>query len=331
MRHPSPRRGSADEAAELARRVAGFARWRNVTHLAVAVVEDGGTKVSWAARGADDRSDFELGPTTKALTGLLLADSVERGEVTLETPLGELLDLGDGPAAGVTLESLATHASGLARLGPGMGWRTSWAQLRGRDPFRGIGPDDVLAQLRAARLGRARYSNLGFAALGLALGAASGLPYPRLLRERLLEPLRMTDTYVPVAPADLRPAALTGHSARGADREPWLLDGYAAAGGVRSSARDLSRLVAALLAGTAPGVAALEPRAELTQRTEVGLAWMTSSDAAGQELTWHSGMTAGFSSMLALDRPAGRGSVVLNANGRIVDDIGRGILARDAT
>lgn len=329
MRHPSLRRGSADDAADLTRRLAQLARWRAVTHLAVALVEGGGTKVTWAARGADDRSDFEIGSVTKGLTGLLLADAVERGEVTLGTTLGELLDLGDGPAAAVPLESLATHTSGMAPVGPGMAWRGSWAQLRGRDPYRGLGPEDVVGQLRAVRLGRprVRYSNLGFAALGLALAAASGVPYPRLVRERLLEPLRMTDTYVPATPADLRPAALEGHSARGARREPWLLDGYAAAGGVRSTARDMSRLVAALLAGTAPGMAALEPRAEFSQRARIGLAWITSSDAAGHELTWHNGMTGGFSAMLALDRAAGRGAVVLNANGRIVDDIGRGILA----
>lgn len=328
MRHPSPRRGSADDAARLTQQLSRLARWRAVTHLAVALVEDGGRKVTWAARGADDRSDFEIGSVTKGLTGLLLADAVDRGEVTLGTTLGEVLELGDAPAGQVTLEALATHSSGLPSLGPGMAWRGWWTHARGGDPYRGTSPDDVVDQLRATRVGRprARYSNFGFAALGLALAAASDRTFPQLVRERIFEPLRMTDSYVPTSPAELRPAALPGHSARGADREPWILDGYAAAGGVRSSARDMSRLVAALLAGTAPGIGALEPRAEFSHRTQIGLAWITSADAAGQELTWHNGMTGGFSAMLALHRESGRGTVVLNASGRIVDDIGRGIL-----
>lgn len=333
MTLPSPRRGSPDDAARLAERLAKLGGWRSVTHLSAALVEEGGARASWAGRDADEGSDFEIGSVTKGLTGLLLADAVARGEVSLATTLGEVLDLGEAPAGRVTLESLATQCSGMPGLGPGMALRGTWDFVRGRDPYREHDDEAVVAQLRAVRLKSVvpRYSNLGFASLGQALAAASGLPYPQLLRERLFDPLGMADSYVPASLEEIRPAAVPGHSARGAVREPWLLAGYAAAGGVRSTARDMSRLVAALLAGTAPGVGALEARADFSRGMRIGFAWITSSEPSGRELTWHNGMTGGFSSMLVLDRAAGRGAVVLNASSRIVDDVGRGILQPPST
>ena len=73
-------------------------------------------------------------------------------------------------------------------------------------------------------------------------------------------------------------------------------------------------------------MAAIEPRAELSRGTRIGLAWLSSTTPSGRELTWHNGMTGGFSSILVLDRAARRGAVVLNASSRIIDDVGRGLL-----
>jgi CubicO group peptidase (beta-lactamase class C family) len=45
---------------------------------------------------------------------LLLADAIERGEVTVDTKLGALLPLAGAPVADVTLAELASHRSGLS-------------------------------------------------------------------------------------------------------------------------------------------------------------------------------------------------------------------------
>ena len=206
----APRSERPDDGAALAERLGDFTRWRSVTHLAAALLEDGGARVTFAGRDADERSDFEIGSVTKGLTGLLLADAVERGEVSHATRLGELLELGDSPAAAIALGALATHTSGLPGLPRSLAWRGSWDYLQGRNPYREVGPDAVVDALRASRVGRAapRYSNFGFSALGLALATASGTTYPELLKARILDPLRMTDTYVPAAPAALALVAL---------------------------------------------------------------------------------------------------------------------------
>ncbi|MDE3722584.1 serine hydrolase [Nocardiopsis sp. N85] len=278
------------------------------------VVEiDGGT-TSAAHFGGDGDTDYEIGSISKVMTALLLADAIERGEVTEETSLGELLDLGDAPAEDVVLVELASHRSGLPRLAsrPQDVILTATAANLGRDPYR-VDVPTLLDQARAARLtdrGEPRYSNLGFALLGQALAEAAGTDYATLLRERVLDPIGMDDTYLPVDGTELPADATLGHTDRGRTAAPWLAMAYAPAGGVRSTTADMERFARALLDGTAPGMAALEPRwADGEDR--VGYAWVV-TDVEGTEVTWHNGGTGGFVSMLALDREADRAVVVLS-------------------
>ena len=90
---------------------------------------------------------------------------------------------------------------------------------------------------------------------GQAVAAAAHLSYPDLMRTRLFEPLGMS------AP----PSRSSTHSSPVADREsglpvqPWVMDAYAPGGAAVSTTGDLAKLATALLDGTAPGMAALEP------------------------------------------------------------------------
>lgn len=81
---------------------------------AAALISPDGVRVT--SRGAGLEADFEIGSISKAVTGLLYADAVERGEIMPETCLGDLLPLGDIAAGRVTLASLSRHRSGLPRL-----------------------------------------------------------------------------------------------------------------------------------------------------------------------------------------------------------------------
>ncbi|MGH8774337.1 MAG: serine hydrolase [Jiangellaceae bacterium] len=81
---------------------------------AAAVLSPAGVTV--AGVGASLDADFEIGSISKGITRLLYVDALERGEIGADTTLGDLLQLGDVPAAGVTLASLSTHRSGLPRL-----------------------------------------------------------------------------------------------------------------------------------------------------------------------------------------------------------------------
>jgi CubicO group peptidase (beta-lactamase class C family) len=131
----------------------------------------------------------------------------------------------------------------------------------------------------------------------------------------------MTSTYVPSHVGELRPTAITGTSRFGRAREPWTGEAVGPAGGIRSSIGDLATLLMALLDGSAPGIAALDPVHDFTPRTRIGAAWIT-LDLRGHEVTWHNGGTGGFRSWLGVDRAAGTGAVVLSAASRPTDGFG---------
>ncbi|MCW2815020.1 MAG: beta-lactamase, partial [Nocardioides sp.] len=183
--------------------------------VGAATLTPGRTRV--AAIGAALDADFEIGSVSKGVTGLLYADALARGEVTGSTRLGDLLPLGDSPAAGVTLGTLATHRSGLPRLAPASHvlrgsvalWRT------GANPY-GQSLADLVVQTRTAEVGRARprYSNFGFQLLGHAVAAAAGSSYADLVRDRLAVPLGLGSVSVPSAPDQLGPGAVAGTARR---------------------------------------------------------------------------------------------------------------------
>ncbi|GAA2426375.1 hypothetical protein GCM10010191_43630 [Actinomadura vinacea] len=285
--------------------------------------------VTAAGRGADlDEADFEVGSISKAVTGLLYADALDRGEIRHDSTLGELLPLGDVPAAEVTLASLSTHRSGLPRLPKSAHplRRTVALWRHGTNPY-GDDLQQLLAQARSVRVGRprTRYSNFGFELLGHAIAGAAGMPYADLVHERIAGPLGLDRFYLPATADEVRPTALVGRSRRGRRREPWTGEAIGPAGGIRASISDMARLVTALLDGSVPGMPALDPVAPFGRGARIGAGWIT-IDVRGRPITWHNGGTGGFRSWVGLDRDNGTGAVILSATSASVDRHGFSLL-----
>ena len=300
------------------------ARWAHLTTTKPRSPMTPATKVDGDPR-------FELGSVAKGLTGMLLADAIGRGELTLQTTAGEILGtrpglgaMTDEPLHTITLHELCTHTSGLPRLPrtAGTTGRLVRYALLGLDPYRGQSAERVLQQAAGQTLdgrGSYRYSNLGGAVAGQLVAIAAGSEYPELLRERILEPLQMTSTMV-AAKGD---TAAWGRTKSGLSRQPWVLDGYAPAGGVISTIEDVMRLTAALVDGTAPGLAslaALDDVAPSAPGRQAGMFWIIEplasddrrpDDSPGAVLTWHNGRTAGYSAFLGVTRAERRGVAVL--------------------
>lgn len=327
MRQPRvPRTDAVDGDAGLAAEARAVLGRRHDV-VAVATVTPYGTRT--ATLGTTLDSDFEIGSISKGVTGMLYHVALERGEVTPSTTLGEFLSLGRSPVAGVTLAALAVHRSGLPRVQKAaQPWRRSWEMLRhGTNPFRETLPE-LLEQARAVPLGnpKPRYSNLGFELLGHALAAAAGISYAQLVGGRVAEPLGLGTFYVATSPAELRPTALPGRSRRGGPREAFTGEGVGPAGGIRSSVGDMAALASALLGGSAPGVAALQPVEAFARGMRIGAAWLEVG-FRGRTVTWHNGGTGGFRSWMGLDREAGTAAVVLSARSASVDGAGMRLLA----
>jgi CubicO group peptidase (beta-lactamase class C family) len=299
----------------------------------VSIVVVDGSAATFAGFGADEHTEYEIGSITKTFTAALLADAIERAEVTADTKVGALLPLGSSPVADVTLAELASHRSGLSAQGMGRLDTVPFMLrlLTHRNPFI-HDRDGVLAIARKATLtnrGAAVYSNLGVALLGHALAAAAGTEYDALVRQRLFAALEMAESSLPRTAGDLPRGAPTGYSASGTAEAPWAIDGWTPAGGARSTAADMARYARTLLDGSAPGMDALTPRWEVgTQR--IGYVWTTHADR-GHTVTLKNGLTGGFTSKIVLDRANHRAVVVLSNTAAQVDDAADNLLVDDAT
>lgn len=312
--------------------------------IAVAVVEpDGSRVVSFGTLGVgndaqvDGDTLFEIGSVTKVFTTLLLADAVERGEVTLDQPVSELLpdvSMPDLDGREITLLDLATYRSGLPRLPDNL------APADAAQPYADYTADDLYTFLAEHQLQRGideayEYSNLGIGLLGHALAVNAGTDYASLLRERVLEPLEMNDTFV-VVPEEAGARFATSHDADFNPVAHWDWDVLEGAGVLRSTANDLAKFLDALVGNTdtplAPAIAlATERRAEVGDGvTGMGLGWHM-TPLGEDEMIWHNGGTGGARSFLAFMRDAGIGVAVLSnvSTPYGVDDLGAHILNQD--
>jgi CubicO group peptidase (beta-lactamase class C family) len=278
-----------------------------------------GPHVRFSFIDAEGSTRFEIGSITKGLTGMLLADSLGRGEISLDTNVGDVLPGTAGAEAGsIRVTELCTHTSGLPRT-----VRRPLATLRGLryrvlqlNPYHGLPTSSVIEQAEGQPLtdrGQRRYSNLGAALLGQMLAHCGGAEYAVLLRERILRPMGMTASDV----ATRRDTAPWGTSPAGLPRQPWAMEGFAPAGGVYSTIEDMAKLARALLDGSAPGLAAtLAFEGIPTDRAnrQSGMFWIIeTSQGTTQTMVWHNGGTGGYSSFMGIVPHRQRAVVILQS------------------
>lgn len=276
---------------------------------------------------------FEIGSITKVFTSLVLADMVERGEVTLDTPVKKLLpDSVKVPTRngeGITLLDLSMQISGLPRM------PSNFHPADSGNPFADYDATKLYEFLSSYTLPRDigekyEYSNLGVGLLGHALARKAGMSYEALVRARVLEPLGMRDTAVTLS-ADQKRRLATGHNADLVPVKNWDLDAIAGAGALRSTANDMLKFLAANLELTdtplKPAMRRMRSmrRATGTPDVDILMAWHTLS-RDGSEIVWHNGGTGGYRSFAGFD-PVKKTAVVVLCNTSFdVDDIGRHVL-----
>jgi CubicO group peptidase (beta-lactamase class C family) len=256
--------------------------------MAVALSIDGRTLLfnygmADVARKTPITSDslFNLASVGKAFIATLLAQAVKQGEVSLDDPVAkyvtELQQGGD--IRKVTLGQLASHTSGLTRtpqqyepshrgqytLPDFIRYLNAWQADEAHQP----GKQDI-------------YSNTGFVLLALALQRRFNTPIAQLMESRLLAPLGMTSTALPVprgaglqfrraARGRARPAA--GHLQLARHRADVFVGARHGALSVRQSRRAPGQCAAAggdgvRAAGRVHGGSALHPGARLAAREE---------------------------------------------------------------
>ncbi len=307
------------------------AGWGNMTgyqDVAIAEVDLAAAQpVRLAGIGADDTTAMEVGSMTKAMTGLVIADAVSRGEIRMDAPVATYLpQLKGSPAGTATMHELTTHTSGYAEFGAATLRRGAWKAPLGQNFFTADDAQMTAETTNQSLNGRGSfaYSTLGSATAGQAVAAAAHMSYPDLMRTRLFEPLGMSHTAIQVD----RALVAGGLSQSGLPVQPWVMDAYAPGAAAVSTTGDLAKLATALLDGTAPGMTALEPTTPTDRsNTRIGDFWQTSTWQTGQTITHHAGQTGGYASYLGLDRPGHKAVIVLSDVANDASDLGSQLLA----
>jgi CubicO group peptidase (beta-lactamase class C family) len=277
-----------------------------------------GRKSANAATLPDTSTQFELGSLTKTFVGLLLAQQVLAGRMTLEGPvqtaLPDGLKLLDSLGQPLRWVDLATHRSGLPRLPANL------APSLPQDPYADYDEARLQAFVGSWQPTRPRdaafeYSNLGYGLLGYALAREAGQALDVLLRDQVLAPLGLQGMVLarPGTPAG---RLATGHDAQGQAVPPWHFDVLAGAGALRATLAETVHYAQAALGVVDNPLApafrlALTPRAEgPSPSSRIGLGWLF-GPLNGRTVANHDGATFGFSSSLFLDLDRQRAGLVL--------------------
>jgi hypothetical protein len=126
----------------------------------------------------------EIASTTKLLTGLLFAQFVDQGLISIDDPVGNFLP--DFPLSGsktLTMRHLFTHTSGLEGHGTWNGIHNPWLDniIATMVPYLPIGETYL-------------YNGNGYNLSGKVMEIVSGKSIFRLMRENLFDPLEMNNT-----------------------------------------------------------------------------------------------------------------------------------------
>lgn len=270
----------------------------------------------------------EIGSISKALTGLVLADMVERGEIALEAsaaslaPKGAKLPRRDD--RDIRIRDLVSQTSGLPRLPPG------FAPKDATNPYADFGVDALYEALARTELARApgagyEYSNFGFMWLSELLGRRAGRDFESLAKARLFEPLGMKEAAVRLSP-DAAKRLAPGHDPARRPVRAWdIAPELAGVGGFRITPNEMMLLAEALAGRRAGPLDAAIRRSQETLFTTprgsgVGYAWAIVPRAEGK-VYWHNGGTAGFHTMLAFAPGARRAAFVVADSPANLDDL----------
>ena len=285
----------------------------------------------------DHETLFQIGSTGKTFTATAVMRLVDSGDLDLDVPVRRYLPelrLRDADVQRrVTFRHLLTHTAG-------------WAGDLFLDTGRG---EDALAKVVAAMrkipqltpLGSAwHYNNAGFYLAGRIVEKVTDLPYERAIKELILDPLGMTNSFFLPEELMMHRFAI-GHVEKKGKQLPqpwWGLRSVAPAGGLVSDVVDQLRWAEFNLGdGRAPNGRRLlkrstmkdmqRPHAEAGALADaVGLSWLL-EDIGGVRVVAHGGTTIGQLSTFAMV-PSKRLGVTTLTNSTSGRSLNRAIVAR---
>lgn len=196
---------------------------------------------------------FNLASVNKMFTASLILRMVEAGNLSLETPVSDILDdswIAPEIGAKITIRHLLTHMSGLGSYFTEDFMASSPLLYRNIEDYKAV----VRAQIPAFEPGTGwLYSNAGYTLLGAVLEMLSGETYDAQLADTIFNPLGMNASGCFAKDAPIANVATNLYIDFSEDAPAWREETAlgtvrgASAGGCYATAGDLSRFAYALL------------------------------------------------------------------------------------
>ena len=286
-----------------------YAYKKATASVAVAVFKDDvtryytyGEKQKGSNNLPDSLSYYEIGSITKTFTGIMMTDYLLKNNISIETPINSFLpsNLPELKFAGesIKIKHLLNHTAGLPNL-------PSDCDIC--NPTQLYDSTRTYNYLKTLKLSvkpgtKYAYSNLGMGLVGTILERATKKTYSRLLEEIITNPLGLKHTKLELNSTDsLNMVTGYDNSGKVASYSPnyWnFLSGFKGSGAIKSNMVDMINYGKAILN---PNPTSLSNPISLCTSTSFedankhGFDWVT-LNCNGQEVLFHDGGTAGFSS-----------------------------------
>jgi len=203
---------------------------------------------------------YDVASLTKVVVTTTLAMMLfEEGKLDLDAPIGRF-----------TIRQLLTHSSGLPARPLPLGEAGAKRRVR-------VAGFDFHLEYEPGT--KTLYSDTGFILLGQIIEHIGGAPLDSLARERIFQPLGMSDTCFNPGPALVSRIPPTAPDIRGRVHDPAAaaLGGVAGHAGLFSTARDLARFCRMMLRG-GPSIELFTHPTESVPGSSRALGWDTRSD-----------------------------------------------------
>lgn len=257
---------------------------------------------------------YEAGSISKVFTSTFLAQAVTEEKVSLQQSVWPLLALDSIPEAEITLQQLANHTSGLPRIPSNL---MMYAVTHPNNPYKKYSPDDlrtyVAEKLIVSNDSTATYaySNLGAGLLGYAMTQVYEQSYESLLQAKIAGPLKLSHTTTNMTKVEDR--LVRGLKTNGRPAQHWVFtDALIGAGGILSTARDLTTFLAAQLKRDNPAMVLQQEKTfSVNDSMALALGWHILYQKDGSAWYWHNGGTGGYRTSMAMDISRQTAAVVL--------------------
>lgn len=299
----------------------------NKSQLSIAVIQDGKTKFYGTIRDEEaikpiENQDkiFEIASITKVFTSSVLALLVEEGKIQLTDEVNSFYPFKFKDEIKITFESLANHTSGLASL------PDNFDLANITNPYKTYGEKEIeeylknLLKLENEPMKTHSYSNLGTGLLGHSLGLSQKTTFQELLAKKIFEKFDMNNSFT--SSQNLDNNLIKGMDANGSIVSNWDFDVLFGAGGILSTAEDLSKFALNQFNPKNKELALTRnPTFDIAERLKIGLGWFIFKSKKDDNLYWHNGGTGGYSSFLVVNVKNKSAIIILSNVSNINDTI----------